>query len=333
MVHSRFSIFTFKNGKTARNRMVIPPMASQTADSQGNPTQATFEHYRRLGEAQVGIVFVEYSYIHQTGKSESNQLAASQDGQILGLSRIAKIIQAAGSLAGLQIVHAGGKTSSQMTGSEVMGPSAVTVPVKDLYFEPPTPMTDLKINQWIEWFVAAARRADQAGFDFVELHAAHGYGLNQWLSPITNQRDDSFGGDIQGRSRMLLEIVGRIKKSFPGLLVSVRLPAQDNFENGLNISDMTWVVQKLEELGVDLIDVSSGIGGWRRPKNHIGEGYLVSDAAQLKATSRVPIIGVGGIETGKYIDKIVGDKKVDFAAIGRAILKDPSDWARRQQCV
>ncbi len=311
------------------NRIVVPPMASQTADSMGFVTEQTIEHYRRLSQSGAGIVFVEYSFVHETGKGEVNQLGVDNDEKIDGLSRIAQVIHDSGALAGLQIVHAGGKTTSDITGLPLMGPSAVSVPVKGWSPSPPIAMTENQIMQWTQWFVDAARRARAAGFDVVELHAAHGYGLNQLLSPITNHRLDRYGKDIEGRSTLLLEIASQIKILFPDLILAVRIPAQDHLSDGLTVEEMSWVSQKLEAIGVDLIDVSSGIGGWRRPEGRQGEGYLVGDAEVLKHTLSVPVIGVGGIETGCFIDEILDAQKVDFTAVGRAILRDPLAWKMR----
>jgi len=326
---NRFTPYRFKNGLVAKNRVVVPPMASQTANDKGFVTDSTTEHYSRLSRSNAGLMIVEYSYIHQTGKGETNQLGVDSDDKIPGLKEIASILHKASTLAGIQLVHAGGKTSTEVTGTPLMGPSGVSVPVKGWAPESPMPMTNDQIEDWVNWFMAAAKRAVAADFDLVELHAAHGYGLNQWLSPITNQRNDSYGEPIESRSRLLLRIASNFKVTFPNILLSVRLPAQDHLEGGLTISDMAWVVSKLGSIGVDLINVSSGIGGWRRPEGKTGQGYLVEDATLLKAHTNAPVMGVGGIETGDYIDQILGAGAVDFAAVGRAILKDPENWGRQ----
>ncbi|MGE3682141.1 MAG: NADH:flavin oxidoreductase [Bdellovibrionales bacterium] len=324
----RFHTFRFKNGKSARNRVVVPPMASQTADTRGMVTEETLAHYVRLSQANPGILFVEYTFIDPSGKSEPNQLGAATANHVEGLSRLATAIKASGALAGLQLVHAGGKTTSDLAGGPLLGPSPIPVPVKGRESEVPIPMTHQQIEALVESFSAAAARAANAGFDIVELHAAHGYGLNQWLSPLTNQRRDAFGGSLANRSRLLQQIVKRIRHELPNILLAVRLPAQDHVPCGLEVAEMTWVAEQLEQLGVDLIDVSSGIGGWRRPSSRVGEGYLVEDAAVLKTHLSIPVIGVGGIESGNYIDSIIQKEYVDFAAVGRAILNDPSLWRK-----
>jgi len=323
---TRWSAYQFKNGKTAQNRVVVPPMASQTADRQGFATEKTIQHYRSLSQSGAGLVFVEYSFVSSEGKGEVNQLGISQDGHVFGLSQISSAIRLEGALAGLQVVHAGSKTSTEIAGAKLQAPSAHPVPVKGWEPEVPFEMSEDQIQKWILDFTQAAARAQNAGFDFIEVHAAHGYGLNQWLSPLTNKRTDSFGGGIEGRAKLLFEIVKSIKVSAPELLVAVRLPAQDHHEGGLTFQEMIWVARHLEKLKVDLIDVSSGIGGWRRPTGHSGQGYLVADAYELKKHLSIPVIGVGGIETGAFIDQILELEKIDFAAVGRAILQNSLAW-------
>ena len=330
---SRWTPFVFKNGKTTKNRVVVPPMASGTADTNGFVTQKTRDHYGNLCESGAGIVFVEYSFVDLSGRGAFNHLGVDRDDKIDGISSLAKIIHSKEILAGLQIVHNGGKTKSQYCG-ELIGPSAVRVPTKNMDLEIPRALSQEEIGEMKAWYVDAAGRVAKAGFDLVELHCAHGYGLNQWLSPITNHRTDDHGGGLENRARMLLDIARSIKEKYPSLLLSVRLPLKDHYEMGLTSGEMKWVVNALIEVGLDLIDVSSGIGGWDRPRDSIGEGYLVEDASAFKQhfydeiVRKVPTIGVGGIESCKFIDHLISEDIVDFAAVGRAILKDPAMWCR-----
>lgn len=326
MESMRFKKFTFKNGKTALNRVVVPPMASQTGDSSGYVTSRTVDHYKNLAMSHAGLVFVEYGFIHPSGRGEENQLGVDSDDKIEGLSKIAKTIQENGSLAGLQIVHVGGKTTANLAGGQPLGPSAISVPVKGWEPDLPRAAEVQEIEMLNEWYLQAAIRAAKAGFDFVELHAAHGYGFNQWLSPLTNHRTDEFGGGIEKRAKHLLSVVENIKKMIPSILLAVRIPAQDHLPGGLTNSEMAWVAQHLADRGVDLVDVSSGLGGWRRPDNRTEQGYLVNEAALFKKLLKIPIVGVGGILDAAAIDQFLLDGKVDFTAVGRAILKDPHGW-------
>lgn len=326
MKTNRWTTYNYRNGKTAKNRIIVPPMASQTADEFGFVTEKTIEHYENLAQSGAGLIFVEYSFVHISGKGESHQLGADADNKLKGLSQIATTIQKTGSLAGFQIVHAGGKTSSEITGGELLGASSISVPVKGWVPEVPATLLESQIENYVQWFVDSAHLASLAGFDFVEIHAAHGYGLNQWLSPLTNIRSDQYGGNIERRAKILFLILEKIKKEIPNLLLAVRVPAQDYIEGGLTLSEMSWVTQKLETMEVDLIDVSSGIGGWKRPEGRNGQGYLIEDAHALKKYLSIPVVGVGGIESGNFIDEVLGTEKIDFAAVGRAILKNPAVW-------
>lgn len=307
--------------KSLSNRVVVPPMASETADEFGFVTERTLEHYRNLAESHAGLVIVEYSYVHSSGKSEEFQLGIDDDDQIRGLRRLALTIKSKGAVAGIQLTHAGGKSETIFTGESLPSPSGIKVPVKDKDLEIPHEMNKKEIELWKQSFLLAADRASRAGFSLIELHAAHGYGLNQWLSPLTNKRIDEYRG-----GKILYEIIKEIKNALPHLLISVRMPGQDFFEGGLTQDDSLAIAKELELLGVDLINISSGIGGWRRPRDRNGEGYLVDEASFIARHISTPVIGVGGIESAGYIDQILNEKNISLAAVGRAILKDSKLW-------
>lgn len=327
---SRFSELSFFNGKKIRNRIVVPPMASDTADDRGFVTEKTLSHYLRLAVAQPGLLIVEYSFVHMSGRSEEHQLGIHTDDHIVGLSKLAQNIQSTGALAGIQITHAGAKTERRLTDGRLMAPSNLAVPVKDRQLERPESMTMDEIKNWQKSFSDAVDRAVQAGFDVVEFHSAHGYGLNQWLSGITNERKDGYGCTLQGRMRLLLEVLSSARQKYPHQLFSVRIPGQDFIEGGLSLSDSIEIAKALQDVGADLVHVTSGIGGWRRPGHRNGEGYLVAEAAEIQAALDIPVIGVGGIETGGFIDENLRQGRFSLAAVGRAILKDPQAWFEKK---
>lgn len=321
---NRHSSYAFKNGMTAKNRVVVPPMASDTASLFGSVTEDTFNHYQNLAEARAGILFVEYTYVHRSGRSEPNQLGIDSDAHIFTHAKLISALKKFGGLAGIQLVHAGGKTSIALTGEHLLGASGIAVPTKNENLEQPKEMTLEEIKSYQNWYLEAAVRADKAGYDIIELHAAHGYGLNQWLSPLTNQRSDAYGGSLANRSKMLFEIFEGIRNLIPHKILGVRLPGEDHFDDGLTKDDMIFVCKKLQDLGADFIDVSSGIGGWRRPLNRNGEGYLLPEASLIQKNVQIPVIGVGGIESGEFIDDSIANKKVAFTAVGRKILSGPN---------
>jgi len=322
----RLSPLSLSNRIVLKNRVVVPPMASGTADGDGYATEDTVKHYERLGSSGAGLILVEYTYVHRFGRSEDHQLGIDNDKKIFGLSRIASVIKRSGALAGIQLTHAGAKTTRDQTGGVLQGPSFVAVPVRDRQLERPDSMTLAEVVDWKNSFLASAERAVQAGFDLIELHAAHGYGLNQWLSPITNQRSDLFGGEISNRNRLLVEIVTEIRKRFPDLLISVRMPGQDFAPGGITQEDGIQIAKDLERVGVNILNVSSGIGGWRRPDIRKEEGYLTQESKLIQSHVSVPVIGVGGIQTGEFIDHALRSRTFSLAAVGRAILANPSSW-------
>ena len=322
---NRFTTLALKH-LTLKNRVVVPPMASETADRQGLATTRSLEHYQRLATSGASLVMVEYTFVHLSGRSEEFQMGISSDEHIHGLKEIAKLIRDAGAVAAIQLTHAGGKSQTTFTDGSLQAPGNIPVPVKDQDMETPVPMTFKDIQNWKQWFLKASDRAVAAGFQMIELHAAHGYGLNQWLSPLTNNRNDEYGGSLENNSRLLLEIVSLIKARHPELLLSVRMPGQDFLEGGLTAEDCVIIAQRLESLGVDIINISSGIGGWRRPRHREGQGYLVDEAKYIQARIALPVIGVGGIETGSFIDQQIENQHISLAAVGRAILKDPRQW-------
>lgn len=328
---NRLSSLPLNHSKVLKNRIVIPPMASMTANENGSVTEKTLKHYFNLTKSGASLLMVEYSFVHSSGRSEENQLGISSDTQINGLKRLADTIKKEGLLSAIQLTHAGGKSERAFTGGTLQSPSGIKVPVKDRELEVPDEMSLKEISLWKESFIQAAQRAYEAGFDMVELHAAHGYGLNQFLSPLTNKREDQYGGSILNRARIVLEIIFKIKELYPSLLLSVRMPGQDFSPEGLTQEDAKYLALIFEEAGVDILNISSGIGGWRRPGPRIGEGYLVNEAAFIKQFVKVPVIGVGGIETSTYIDDVISSHKISLAAVGRAILNDPIKFRRQLQ--
>ncbi len=330
IIINRYSPLTLAEAKSLKNRIVVPAMASGTATTNGFVTGQTLSHYQRLVKSNAGLIIVEYTYVTSEGRSEENQLGIQFNEQVSGLKSLANILKERGALAGLQLTHAGGKSSTSFTGGTLWAPSAISTPVKNKTLEVPNEMSRSKIIALKQSFLDAANRAYQAGFDLVELHSAHGYGLNQWLSPLTNKRNDEYGNSFEGRTRLLIEIVQEIRSQLPQLLISVRIPEQDFIPNGWTLDESVALTKCLKSNGVSLVNVSSGIGGWQRPESRQGEGYLVPEAKYIQQKIDLPVIAVGGIKTGAYIDSGLKQKWFELAAIGRAVLEDPEGWSQRE---
>jgi NADPH2 dehydrogenase len=310
---------------TLKSRLVLPPMASGTGDAEGLVTDRTLEHYGRLVGERVAIAFVEYTYVHDTGRSEPNQLGLSRPEHRAGLARLAGLIRAQGAMPGIQLTHAGGKTDESLIGRQPLGASAVAIPAHGGDMPAPAPMTADEVSTLFAAFVQAAVWAEDAGFQVIEIHAAHGYFFNQWLSPITNRRGDRHGGSREARSALLIDLVRELRRVLsPKTLLSIRFPAQDRLDGGLTLEDGVWLAQRITAAGVDVLNVSSGLGGWRRGRDQRGEGYLVADARELRRRVGIPVIGVGGIQSLAYCAEVLNSQEVDLLAVGRALLANPA---------
>lgn len=306
-----------------RNRIVMPPMASGFSTQRGEVTEKLVEHYVERSE-ELGFLIVEHSYVVREGRLSQNQLGAHSDMLIPGLERLVGAIHEYGTMVALQLTHAGGATTREICGVQPRAPSAVIHPSRG--GELPRELSSEEIESIIDAFNEAARRAAEAGFDAVEIHGAHGFLLSQFLSPLTNKRNDEFGGPLENRVRLPILITERIKKElgsdFPLLY---RLGAEDMMPEGLTIKEGAKVAEMIAEAGIDIIDVSGGLIG-SRPPDVEGPGYFVPQAEAVRKATGVPVIGVGGITTAEEADAIIRSGRVELVAVGRAILQDPK-WA------
>ncbi len=308
-----------------RNRLVMPPMGTNFSSEDGSVTQRAIEYYRERARGGVGLVIVEGAYVHPLGKGSNLQMSLTGDDKIPGLSKLAKAIQAEGAKAAIQLFHAGRQVSSMIIGAQPV--SASDVPCM-LVRETPRPMTLEEIEETIEAFGEAARRVKVAGFDAVEIHAAHGYLINQFLSPLTNLRRDKYGGSFEGRTRFLVEIIERIRrkvgKNFP---VICRMNGSDFFEGGITLEEAKRIAQTAEAAGVDAIHVSGGIydseNGEATAPMWLPRGFMVPLAQGIKKVVNVPVIAVGRINDVKLAEKILEEGQADLVSMGRALIADP----------
>jgi len=311
-------------GLVLRNRIVMPPMASDVATPEGEPTGRHLDHYLPRARGGVGLVIVEHSYVELRGRLTRTQLGIHHDGLVDAFRPLVDAIHETGARVAIQITHAGGATTEEVCGTRPVGPSGVPHPRSGCA---PRALGAEELPSLVEAFGAAARRARLAGFDAVEIHGAHGFLLNQFLSPLTNRRQDGYGGSLENRARFPLEVVRAVRRAVgPDFPVLYRLGAADNVPGGLTLEESQVVAPWLVEAGVDVLDVSGGLGGSRPPG--APPGYFVPLAEGIKRVVEVPVVVTGGITDPFFADGIVRAGKADLVGIGRALLADP-DWARK----
>ena len=305
-------------GLILKNRIVMPPMHTGLATTEGAVTDRLVEHYVSRSKA-LGLVIIEHSYVSLAGKLSEKQLGIHDDGLVSGLERLSSNIHATGTPVVIQINHAGRSASMDLTGMQPLAPSP-SENARELLVE--------EIEAVTEAFTVAAERAIKAGFDGVEVHGAHGFLLNQFFSPLANRRQDEYGGSLEKRMRFPLEVVRSVRRRIGGRLLLYRLGSDDMDPAGTRIEDSERFTVKLEEAGIDIIDVSGGLCG-SRPEGLQGkQGYFVPQAQQIKQVIDMPVIGVGGIVDAKYAERLVREERVDLVAVGRELLKD-LDWAKK----
>lgn len=313
------------DGLEIRNRIVMPPMATGLSTSGGEVTDRLVKHYVERS-ADLGLLIVEHSYVAQEGRLSHNQPGVHSDSMIPGLRKLVEAVHEKGTPLALQINHAGGATTREVCSVQPLAPSSVMHPRRGK--ELPRSMSMQEIEDVIQAFRKAARRTAEAGFDAVEVHGAHGFLLNQFLSPLTNKREDEFGGNLENRVRLPLRIIDEIRYELgPDFPIFYRLGAEDMMPGGLSLDEGVQAAKMIAERGVSIIDVSGGLIG-SRPEGVESPGFFVPQAAAVKKATSVPVIGVGGIKTVEEADAMVRSGKIDLVAIGRALLEEPG-WASR----
>ena len=304
-----------------RGRIVMPPMATEQADG-GLVTPGMGTYYAaRAKNPEIGLIITEHSYIEMRGKASRGQVSIAENEAIEGLSTITKAIHAAaeGVKVFAQINHAGGYTSRDITGTEPVSASAGI-----LKQEPARALTKDEILQIEELFAQAARRAQLAGYDGVEIHSAHSYLLNQFYSPLTNHRTDEYGSQtMENRLRMHLETIQKVREkvgeNFP---IAVRLGGCDYTPGGSTIEDSVEASLMLQKAGVDLLDLSGGM--CRYILEGVSEpGWFGQMTRQIKQQVSVPVLLTGGIKTRAEAETLLEQGAADLIGIGRALLKEP----------
>ena len=316
---------------TVRNRIMISPMCQYCAGD-AIPNEWHFVHLASRAVGGAGIVMTEATAVEPAGRITPFDLGLWNEEQQAAFSRIASFVRDQGALAGIQLAHAGRKAShsrpwegreplkSESGGWHVVGPSPIPWSPDDLT---PREMSVEDISLMASKFRMAAKRALAAGFQLIEVHAAHGYLFHSFLSPLTNRRKDAYGGDFEGRSRFLLETVKAIREVWPPHLpLFVRMSVTDGVEGGWKVADTVRLAGHLQDAGVDAIDCSSGaLVPQEQIKTH--PGYQVPLAEALRRGSGMRTVAVGWIQEPALAEEIIANQRADFVAIGRLALWDP----------
>jgi len=305
-------------------------MATEQADADGHPSPTTATHYGSLAATGVALVVVEHSCVTPEGRASPGQISLASDTHVSGHADITAAIHTASALCAAQISHAGSNRRVGMPG-RCLGPSAVEHPVSHLI---PEEMSKSDIVAVIRAFGAAAGRVQRAGYDFVEVHCAHGYLLGEFLSPLTNHRTDTYGGTPAGRRRLLLEVVEEVRAAVHGdLPLMVRLGVADNppllqlYEGGLTMAEGVEAAHALDDAGVAILDLSAGICG-SRPAGLTGEAYFRPFAEAVSAAVRCHVVCTGGITQLQTAQDIIQSGAADLVGVGRALAAD-HDWVRK----
>ena len=311
-----FSPFSLR-GLTLKNRVVMSPMLMYAAGDDGLLNDKLFVHYGARALGGVGMIVTEVLGVESRGRISPKDLGIWTDAQAEGLSRLVDFVHACGAKIAAQLAHAGRK--SHLTATAV-APSAIPY---DNELGAPRAVAANEIEGIVEAYAAAARRAVAAGFDAVEVHAANGYLLHNFLAPIANDRTDAYGGDFKGRSRLPLEVAQAVRAAIPpSMPLLYRMVATDLLAGGVTEEESTALAGRLKAAGVDLIDVTTGniLPGYPGP---VYPGYQVPYAEALRKTISIATATTGSVASLDLMEEIIGAGRVDLVFLGRALLRDP----------
>lgn len=308
---------SFKVGKTEfKNRIVMPPMCMYSTDATGNVTDFHVTHYVTRAIGGVGFIIIEATAIEPCGRISDNDLGLWSDEQIPGFKKIVDQAKPYGPIMGIQLNHAGRKCAAKSE-KTIYGPSPIAY--NDDYLTPQE-MSVEQIQKTVRLFQDSARRAAQAGFEYVEIHAAHGYLLSEFMSPLANKRTDAYGGSHENRARFLGEVLKAVKSVYSGT-IGVRVSAYDYCEGGNTPSDLVEMINCVKDLGVDIVHVSSGAVVDIVPP--VFPGYQITFAEEIKKGCHLPVIAGGLLSSADLMEEIISNNRADMVFVGRELLRNP----------
>jgi 2,4-dienoyl-CoA reductase-like NADH-dependent reductase (Old Yellow Enzyme family) len=320
-------------GTDFRNRLWVAPMCQYSAERQdGVATDWHLVHLGSLARGGAGAVISEAASVTPDGRISPQDLGIWNDEQVEALKRITAFVRSQGSVPGIQLAHAGRKASTFRPWSDVQGsvpegeggwPTVAPSAVAFEGYAEPRALSTAEVEGLVEAFRAAARRSVEAGFELIELHAAHGYLLHQFLSPLSNRRDDQYGGSLENRARLLLEVVAAVRAEVgDDLPLLVRFSATDWAEGGWDEHETATVAAWSRDAGADLFDISTGglVAGVTIP---VGLGYQVPFAQHVRETAEVETGAVGLIVSAQQAQAVVAEGRADVVLMAREFLRDP----------
>jgi len=319
-----------------KNRIVMPPMTTRTADDEGFVTEDCIAYYLARVQGGTGLITVEMASPEKAGRHRRREIGIYDDRFIPGLKRLVDAIHRGGAKASIQLGHAGGHTRIDICGETPIAPSAIPHPVYETTLETivPQEMTKARIGETIAAHVAAAQRARTAGFDCVEIHAAHGYLISQFHAPFENRRTDEYGGALENRARFGLEVLRAVKNAVPDIAVVYRLSVEDFFPGGLPYSEGRQIAIWAATAGADALHVTAGHYRSRPsaqvvlPPMNFSDATFLDYAAEVKKRVSVPVIAVGRLGDPTIAERAVSQGKADFVALGRSLIAEPQ-WVEK----
>src|SRR3954462_14932803 len=319
-----------------KNRIVMPPMTTRTADDEGYVTDASIAYYMARVRGGVGLITVEMASPERAGRHRRRELGIYDDRFLPGLARLADAIRCGGARASIQLGHGGGHTRRDICGETPLAPSAIPHAVYEGTDETivPEAMSRARIAAAVTAFAQAAARAQQAGFDCVEIHAAHGYLISQFLTPFENRRTDQYGGSLENRARFGLEVLRAVKAAVHDMPVIYRISVDDYFPGGIDSAEVKPVAIWAAAAGADALHIAAGhyrsLPSAERmiPPMAYPDATFLDYAAAIKAAVSVPVIAVGRLGDPNDAAAAIANGKADFIALGRSLIADP-DWVEK----
>jgi len=309
------------------NRLVRSATAERMADADGRPRPPLFPLYEELARGGVGLIITGHMYVHPAGKAHDEMTGIYSDELIPDLAKLAKAVHELGGLVVPQINH-GGMNSLAESVDEPIAPSAID---EDFLTRPARAMTTMEVEAAIQAFADGARRCQEAGFDGVQIHAAHGYLIGQFLSPFVNKRTDRWGGTPDKRMQFLRDVCSAVSEQvgddYP---VLIKFGMMDSVEGGLTSEEATHVVAALAGMGIDAVEVSGGLGGRDKTlnvrkgiKSEAKEAYFSSLARQARPVTELPIALVGGFRSRSVMERVLADGTADYVSLCRPLISEP----------